>query len=197
MEEDYSVGSSMAESDRRPAGAASPTPPVPSGYLSAADLESARASVPIVCVDLVPVRNGASGNAEVGLVLRQMPGRHEPVWCHLGGRVRRGETLRAALLRHLGETLNGAGVELPPDPQPACVVQYFPTTEPVEPGLDAGYDPRQHSIALVYRVSLIGEPTAVAGGEGIEFRWWDVRDVGSVATVWPGTLQTVRGALGL
>jgi hypothetical protein len=49
----------------------------------------------------------------------------------------------------------------------------------------------------VYRVSLIGEPTAVAGGEGIEFRWWDVRDVGSVATVWPGTLQTVRGALGL
>jgi ADP-ribose pyrophosphatase YjhB (NUDIX family) len=172
-----------------------PTAPRLSGYLSAADLESARAAVPIVCVDLVPVRESATGHVEVGLVLREMPGREEPVWCHLGGRIHRGETLRAALLRHLTETLHGVELDLPPDPQPASVVQYFPTTASVEPGLDAGYDPRQHAVALVFAVSPTGEPTAVPGGEGIEFRWWDPRDLESVADVWPGTVQTVRGAL--
>ncbi|WP_170182659.1 DUF4916 domain-containing protein [Blastococcus colisei] len=106
-----------------------------------------------------------------------------------------GETLRAALLRHLTETVEEAGLELPPDPQPDVVVQYFPSPASVESGLDAGYDPRQHSVALVYAVSLTGEPTVVAGGEGLEFRWWDPRELESVADLWPGTVQTVRGAL--
>ncbi len=156
----------------------------------------ARAAVPILCVDLVPVRRMPDGQREVGLVLREMPGRSELVWCHLGGRVRRGETVRAALLRHLHSTLGGVDVGFPPDPQPDRVVQWFPSREPVEAGLPHGYDPRQHAVALVYAVPLGGHPAVVPGGEGRAFRWWSGHELETEGRTWPGTLQTVRGALG-
>jgi ADP-ribose pyrophosphatase YjhB (NUDIX family) len=84
---------------------------------------------------------------------------------------------------------------LPPDPQPDRVVQYFPTTGPVDAGLDHGHDPRQHAVALVHAVVLSGEPTIVRGGEALDFRWWGQDELAGLRDVWPGTLQTVRGAL--
>jgi hypothetical protein len=84
---------------------------------------------------------------------------------------------------------------LPPDPQPDRVIQYFPTTGPVDAGLDHGYDPRQHAVALVHAVVLSGEPTIVRGGEALDFRWWGRDELADLRDVWPGTLQTVRGAL--
>jgi ADP-ribose pyrophosphatase YjhB (NUDIX family) len=131
----------------------------------------------------------------VGLIRRMMPGQRSPVWCHLGGRVRRNETLRAALLRHLHETLDGARVDLSPDPQPRHVVQWFPTDGPVEIGLAHGHDPRQHAVALVFPVRLVGTPDVRPGGEASDFRWWRRDQLDGRADLWPGALTTVDGVL--
>ena len=99
------------------------------------------------------------------------------MWCHLGGRVRRGETIRAALVRHLTSTLEDVQVDFPVDPQPARVVQYFPADVPVDAGLRHGVDPRQHAVALVFAVELSGHPAVVPGGEAMDFRWWTLDQV--------------------
>ena len=156
-----------------------------------------QASVPIVCADLIPMRRVAD-RLEVGLIHRAAPFDDQPRWCQLGGRVRHGETVRAALLRHLHETLHGVSVELPADPQPDYVMQWFPDLAPLDgDGATYGLDPRQHAVSLCYRVELIGEPTAVDGGEGHEFRWFDAATIADelADTAWPGTLHMVRQLL--
>ena len=166
------------------------------GYLSEAELTAARNLVPIVCVDVVPWRRRANGSLQAGLILRDMPGRAQPVWCHLGGRVRRGETLRGALVRHVTSTLVDVPLHLPADPQPAGAVQWFSTTDPVEEGLQHGYDPRQHAVALVFDLHLDVDPRVVAGGEARDFRWWSPAELPEQQdTLWPGTRLTVRRAL--
>ena len=166
------------------------------GHLSEEQLEAARAAVPIVCVDIVPSRTTVDDHLEVGLILREMPGRDSQVWCHLGGRVRRGETLRSSLLRHLRDTLHGADVDLTDDPQPAYVMQWFPDAGPADDRRVHGHDPRQHAVALVYAVELRGEPEPRAGGEASEFRWWRLDDlVRGGPPLWPGCLATITGAL--
>ena len=57
-------------------------------------------SIPISCVDFVPVRRGERGT-EVGLILCESP--FGQVWCHLGGRVPHGETVGDAI-RHTPAT---------------------------------------------------------------------------------------------
>src|SRR3954447_19809897 len=165
-----------------------------SGHLTEDALHAARASVPIVCADLVPTR-WVDGTVEVGLIQREMPERASLVWCHLGGRGRRGETIRAALVRHLDSTIGGVRVDLPTDPQPARVVQYFPPDVPVDAGLRHGMDPRQHAVALVFAVELSGEPVVVPGGEALAFRWWTREEVAASDELWPGVQPTVDGAL--
>src|SRR5579884_2882994 len=113
-------------------------------WLSDAEYERVRQTVPIVCVDIVSVRRGDDGRIrEVGLILRDTPhqGRR---WCLVGGRVRKDETLSEAAARHLRETL-GPDVRftLDRDVQPVYVSQYFPTRRPV-----GVIDPRQHSVAM-------------------------------------------------
>lgn len=166
------------------------------GFLTEEELERVRASVPIVCVDLVLTRTTSDPRPEVGLILRAMPGRTEPVWCHLGGRVRRGETVRAALQRHLFSTLHGVDVHLPPDPQPDYVMQWFPTAGSPESGLLMGHDPRQHAVALVFAVTLRGTPGVPEGGEALDFRWWraDLLDAAS-PDHWPGSVACIRRTL--
>ncbi|MGY1774405.1 DUF4916 domain-containing protein [Geodermatophilus sp. SYSU D00804] len=70
-----------------------------------------------------------------------MPGGDRPVWCQHGGRVRQGESLRTALLRHLHETLSDVEIALPTEPQPTHVVQWFPNEAMIPDGLPHGHDP--------------------------------------------------------
>jgi ADP-ribose pyrophosphatase YjhB (NUDIX family) len=166
------------------------------GYLTAESLETARSLVPIVCVDIVPARVTLAGRLEVGLILRDMPGRDAPVWCHLGGRVRRGETLRAALVRHLGSTLVGAVVDFEVEPQPQYVMQWFPESQPAGALPVHGHDPRQHAVALVYAVELHGDPVPHSAGEATEFRWWPVDELSAGGPpLWPGCSAAITGAL--
>ena len=57
-------------------------------------------SIPISCVDFVPIRRGERGT-EVGLILRESP--FAQVRCHLGVRVPHGETVGDAI-RHTPAT---------------------------------------------------------------------------------------------
>jgi len=146
--------------------------------------------VPITCVDLVPVRPSAGG-PQFGLIERDSP--FGLRWCQIGGRLRHGETLRDGLLRHLHHTLAGLDVDLPPDPQPDYTMQWFP--QPPADGVEYGFDPRQHAVALCFRAQVAddAEPAAVEGGEAVRFGWLTLAEVDALGeTAWPGTAAMIR-----
>lgn len=162
----------------------------PSGFLPEGLYRSVQLNVPIACVDFVPLRGGDS---EVGLIRRKSP--YGEVWCHLGGRIRRGETLAAALQRHLAETLLDVAVELPNDPQPDYVYQWFPEQEQPAEDLIVGLDERQHSIGLSFAVPVDWEDgvVAVVQGEALDFAFWPVASLPQ--PMWPGSAFLVRRLL--
>ena len=166
-------------------------------WLDDATWEAVQRTVPITCVDLLPLRGGGD-RTEVALVQRATPFGAKPRWCHMGGRVRHGETLRAALLRHLHETLRGVEVALPADPQPDYVMQWFPdAVDPARDGVAYGWDPRQHAVALCFAVELTGEPEPVPGGEALRFGWFATEAVAGMGDeLWPGTAAVVGATIG-
>jgi ADP-ribose pyrophosphatase YjhB (NUDIX family) len=138
-------------------------------------------SMPITCVDFVPVRHGSDG-PEIGLILRESP--FGEVWCHLGGRILYGETVSDALRRHAYDTL-GVALDLPVDPQPAYVYQWFPDdVRPHEVG-DYGRDPRKHAIGLSFVVKVAGPP--FPRNEAIDFSYFSVDALPE--PLWPGARQ--------
>ncbi|MCR2824236.1 DUF4916 domain-containing protein [Microbacterium sp. zg.Y909] len=136
-------------------------------------------SLPLACVDFVPVRHDADGAVEVGLILRDSP--FGDVWCHLGGRVLRGETIAGAIRRHAAETL-GAEVDLPSDPQPDYVYQWFPPDMVPSDAPAHGSDPRKHAIGLSFVVALTGAITP--RGEALDFAFFPL--AGLPQPLWPG-----------
>lgn len=145
-------------------------------------------SMPIACVDFIPVRTRA-GTREIGLILRDSPfGR---VWCHLGGRILRGETIAGALQRHARDTLD-TGLRLEADPQPDDVYQWFPPEIRPADGLPHGNDPRKHAIGLSFLVELDGDPSP--RNEALAFEWMPPHDLPQ--PLWPGT-DVLIGRLGL
>ncbi|MCT9819040.1 DUF4916 domain-containing protein [Microbacterium sp. W1N] len=138
-------------------------------------------SMPLACVDFVPVRRASNRVAEIGLILRDSPfGR---VWCHLGGRILRGETIAGAIRRHATDTLGDVVVELPADPQPDYVYQWFPPDDTPADAPPHGVDPRKHAIGLSFVVTLSGAVTP--RNEAHEFGYFAVGDLPT--PLWPGT----------
>jgi len=124
-------------------------------------------TVPVACVDVLPVQMSGVGGAiaRVGLIHRDTPhqGRR---WCLVGGRLWRDESFAEAATRQIRETLGaGAQFHIDADAQPVYIAQYF--THEREVGL---LDPRQHAVAMVFVVPIGGD--IVAGGEACEFRWF-------------------------
>lgn len=138
-----------------------------SGWLEPADWKRAQDTVPIACVDVLPMRLNASGKLEkVGLIFRDTPHQGQR-WCIVGGRLWRNESIAEAITRQLRETLGSRIVfEIGADPQPDYVSQYFPVARPV-----GCVDPRQHALTLVFMIPLTGDPTPT--GEARDFRWFD------------------------
>lgn len=137
-------------------------------------------SIPLACVDFVPVRERSQGK-EYGLIQRDSP--FGVVWCHLGGRISRGESIREALLRHADDTL-GVGLDLPTDPQPDYVYQWFPPSDrPADAaGFTFGDDPRKHAIGLSFIVRALGDPQP--RNEAHAFEWFAFGD--RPTDLWPG-----------
>lgn len=126
---------------------------LPSGWLSPEEIAAARAHMPIVYVDAVPVRIDDSGDViAVGLLLRATETGHM-TRALISGRVMYHERIRDALLRHIEKDLGPMAFPvIPTSPQPFTVAEYFPT-----PGVTSYYDPRQHAVSLAYVVPMRGD----------------------------------------
>lgn len=158
-------------------------------FLPAPLYEQIEQSLPIACVDFVSFRVGAGGNAaEVGLIKRRSP--FGTVWCHLGGRIIRGESVAQALRRHARDTLD-VDLDLPPDPQPRYVYQWFPPDDTPDKAEPHGIDPRKHAIGLSFVVDMVGDPKP--RNEALSFDFFAVDAL--PAPLWPGTEYLVRRLL--
>jgi ADP-ribose pyrophosphatase YjhB (NUDIX family) len=84
----------------------------------------------------------------------------------VSGRVMFGERLRDALLRHLEKDLGPVALpQIPPNPAPFTVVEYFP-----DPDVSGFHDPRHHAVSLAYVVPVAGDcqPTQ----EALDLVWF-------------------------
>lgn len=140
-------------------------------WLSADELEAVRAHLPIVYVEAVPVRVDGLGNVtEIGLLLRQAA---DGTISRLivSGRVKHGERIRDALLRHCEKDLGPLALpRIPVETSPFTVVEYFP-----DASVSGYHDPRQHAVSLVYVVPVDGEcePTQ----EALDLAWFTPTEV--------------------
>ncbi|WP_042451394.1 NUDIX hydrolase family protein [Streptacidiphilus jiangxiensis] len=123
------------------------------GWLGADELSAARAQLPVLYVNAVPVRVDEGGEVtHVGLLLGIGP---DGVVTRtlVSGRVQYHERVRDALLRHLEKDLGPVALpRIPASLQPFTVAEYFPT-----PGITPYHDPRQHAVALAYVVPVAGD----------------------------------------
>ena len=137
-------------------------------WLSPEELEFVRRKVPMVYVDIVPVRLDEFGKLEaVGMLLcvngdaivRSFP----------SGRVLFHEGIREALSRHIEKDLGPMALpQLPSAIVPFTVGEYFPT-----PGVGF-HDSRQHAVALSYIVPMQGDCNP--GSDSLEFTWFTPGD---------------------
>jgi len=123
------------------------------GWLTQDELEQARARLPILYVEAVPVRVDDSGEVtSIGLLLRISPD-GTVSRALVSGRVLHHERVRDALLRHVEKDLGPVALpRIPASPQPFTVAEYFPTQ-----GVTPYHDPRQHAVALAYIVPVAGD----------------------------------------
>ncbi len=161
-------------------------------WLSDQDLDQARANLPIVYVDAIPVRVDSSGTVtEVGLLLRALPD-GTISRAIVSGRVLYRERIRDAIMRHIEKDLGPlAFPKLPASPQPFTVVEYFP-----DPTVTGFHDPRQHAISLAYVVPVEGE--CVPSQDSLDLMWVSPADATSPefeAEIVGGQGRLVRMAL--
>lgn len=127
-------------------------PPEPSGWLSDRELSQVRSELPILYVNVVPVRAHSTGEVtEVGLLLRADGGVMSRAI--VAGRVLYHETLRDAIIRNIEKDLGITALpRVPLSPTPFTIAEYFPTE-----GYGTFHDSRQHAVALSYVVAVDGE----------------------------------------
>lgn len=163
-----------------------------SGWLPPDRLEWARRKLPMVYVDVVPVRMDARGIVRsVGLLLR--PNRNGGLSRSLvSGRVLYHEQIRDALLRHIEKDLGPVSLpRLPVGLQPFTVAEYFPT-----PGITAFHDPRHHAVSLAYVVPVDGD--CQPQQDALDLAWLtpdEVLEPVIQAEMVPGHAAIVRAAL--
>ena len=123
------------------------------GWLTTDELEMARARMPILYVEAVPVRVDDSGEVtSIGLLLRILED-GAVTRAIVSGRVLHHERVRDALLRNLEKDLGPVALpRVPASLQPFTVAEYFPTQ-----GITAYHDSRQHAVSLAYIVPVAGD----------------------------------------
>ncbi len=162
------------------------------GWLSREDMDLARERLPILYVDVVPVRVDGQGTViAIGMLLRA--GEDGQIKRALvSGRVLYHERVRAALLRHVEKDLGPLALpRVPPAPQPFTVAEYFPT-----PGVTPFHDPRQHAVSLAYVVPVEGD--CAPQQDALELTWFtpeEARDPGVLAELANGQSTLVLQAL--
>lgn len=167
-----------------------PDPEESPSWLSPEELEFVRNKMPILYVDIVPVKFDANGElAAVGLLL-----------CTDGdvlqrsivrGRVLMHETIREALIRHIQKDLGPMALpQLPVTNLPFTIGEYFPTPS------NHLYDSRQHAVSLAYVVPMAGdcEPSS----DALEFSWFtpgEIKTPSLQEEICKSQVQIVRRAM--
>jgi ADP-ribose pyrophosphatase YjhB (NUDIX family) len=140
-------------------------------WLSDAHWKLIQKSVPIVCVDLLPIRvsRRAPYSVEaVGLILRDTPHQGQR-WCLIGGRMLYRESVQDAISRQITETLGSqTRIRAGRNHHPICIAQYAPRRTK-----HFSLDPRQHAVSLTYVLELTGRATPQ--GEAVAYEWFDVK----------------------
>ncbi|MFM8946495.1 MAG: NUDIX hydrolase family protein [Actinomycetota bacterium] len=156
-------------------------------------LAQARASVPMVYVDAIPVRVDSHGRVtKVGLLLK-VAADGSISRMLVSGRVLYGERVRDALIRHLEKDLGPLALpRIPANPAPFTIAEYFP-----DPDVSGFTDPRHHAVSLVYVVPVDGEcqPTQ----EALDLAWFSPKEAASpkiAADMTGGQDRLLRLALG-
>lgn len=117
------------------------------------ELAHIRRRLPIVYVDVVPVRVDADGTIQQVATLLRTPQEESIKRALVSGRVMYHERIADALARHLDKDLGPMALpRLPVSPVPFTVAEYFPT-----PGITPYHDARQHAISLAYIVPIDGD----------------------------------------
>lgn len=139
-------------------------------WLSESEINFVRSRIPILYIDAVPVRTDDKGQVtHFGLLLRAMAN-GSISRAMVSGRVHHKERIRDALLRHINKDLGkDAKPQLPADPAPFTVVEYFPSPE-----LTGYFDPRQHAVSLAFIVPMFGE--CVPSQSVLDFTWITAED---------------------
>lgn len=140
--------------------------------------------LPIVCVDVLPVRMDRGEIREFGLILRNTP--HQGVrWCLIGGRLQYNETLNQAVAREIIEALGDKVIhKLVGGIESVKVVQYMP-----EIGIGEYFDPRQHAIGLTYAAEISGN--FAPQGEALDFKWFSIYQISEMDGIGFGQKQLI------
>jgi ADP-ribose pyrophosphatase YjhB (NUDIX family) len=154
-------------------------------WLSGEELDAARQRLPILYVDIVPVRVDETGTVtSVGLLLR-VTGHGQITRALVSGRVLYHERVRSALLRHIEKDLGPLALpRLPASPQPFTIAEYFPTL-----GVTAFHDPRQHAVSLAFVVPVDGD--CAPQQDALELTWFSPAEA-----VDPALLAEMAGGQG-
>ncbi|MCI6574808.1 MAG: DUF4916 domain-containing protein [Actinomycetaceae bacterium] len=133
-------------------------------WLSPEELAFVRRKVPILYVDVVPIRLDDAGQLEaIGLLM--IAGTQGLSRAIVSGRVLFHESIYHALVRHIEKDLGHMALpQLPASPIPFTIGEYFPT-----PG-NGLYDERQHAVSLAYLIPIAGD--ASPSSDAIEFSWF-------------------------
>lgn len=147
-------------------------PPEPQGWLQAKELDYIRTHLPMVYVDIIPVRVSQAGAVtEVGLLLRAYD--DAMTRALISGRVLYHERLRDALVRHIEKDLGPLSLpRVGPTPTPFMVAEYFPTR-----GVTPFHDSRQHAVSLAYVVPVDGE--CAPSQEALDVVWLSPEEAAS------------------
>lgn len=136
----------------------------PKKLLSVGVFDLIQKSIPIVCVDLVIIRNIRSNKPEVLLVKRKIypeAGR----WCVIGGRVLKGETLAGAIRRQAKRELGLTVSVIPPwtDHAPLYVFDSPKIKD------------QKHPITLSYPIAVKGGQLRLFGPEFSHAKWFLIK----------------------
>ncbi len=137
------------------------------GHLDDETYALVQGSVPIATVDVLCVF--IDRDVDQLLLIQRADGHGNPGLINLiGGRIRLGESLEGAAMRHVRETIGErVGVAARDWGRPEWVAVY--------PHAESGpgpFDPRQQSISPSFVISCVGEPVVVPGGEATGLAWF-------------------------
>ncbi len=141
--------------------------------LSEKDYRFITSSVPIVCIDVIPVRLN-EGHIELGAIVRKT-GTESGKIALIGGRIVKNESISDAIRRHLNKDLNILDFKYSPlnsEDSPIIVQQYEHSTQSSRIKC---FDPTKHSIGLTYLIEINQEPKPA--NEASKFLWLKQGDI--------------------